>query len=142
GLLFPSPPPCPDEEVSRLSADFQQALPQELTISCRGQLLRDRDTFFWSLFTDHFGSNPNTPYMWMALPAFGFLLPSPMWHVQPQDAVVLLARRPPEVEYFSFTSFALWVPRRRRDRETRGVRGVASLGGVCLAFFFFRNKTP
>ncbi|CAJ1431126.1 unnamed protein product [Effrenium voratum] len=112
GLLFPSPPPCPDEEVSRLSADFQQALPQELTISCRGQLLRDRDTFFWSLFTDHFGSNPNTPYMWMALPAFGFLLPSPMWHVQPQDAVVLLARRPPEVEYFSFTSFALWVPRR------------------------------
>ncbi|CAK9080736.1 unnamed protein product [Durusdinium trenchii] len=29
-----------------------------------------------------------------------------------QDAVVLIARRPPSVEYFSFTSFALWVPRR------------------------------
>lgn len=75
-------------------------------------MLRDRDTFFWSLFTDHFGSNPNTPYMWLALPAFGFFLPSPMWHMKRQDAVLLIARRPPEVDYFSFTSFALWVPRR------------------------------
>ena len=67
------------------------------------------DTFFWSLFTDKFGShsfllstvlisvvwgcemqipdyhdqgNPNTPYMWNALPAFGFLLPSPMWNLR------------------------------------------------------------
>eukprot|EP00913_Durusdinium_trenchii_P029779 g27905.t1 len=58
------------------------------------------------------GGNPNTPYMWLALPAFGLFLPSPMWHMKRQDAVVLIARRPPSVEYFSFTSFALWVPRR------------------------------
>lgn len=38
-----------------------------------------------SLFTDHFGSNPNTPYMWLALPAFGYFLPSPMWHMKRQD---------------------------------------------------------
>lgn len=61
-------------------------------------MFRDRDTFFWptawlfliglvarSLFTDHFGSNPNTPYMWLALPAFGYFLPSPMWHMKRQD---------------------------------------------------------
>ena len=26
--------------------------------------------------------------------------------------MVLIAREPPNVEYFSFTSFALWVPRK------------------------------
>lgn len=26
--------------------------------------------------------------------------------------MVLIAREPPSVEYFSFTSFALWVPRK------------------------------
>ena len=75
-------------------------------------LKRDRDTFFWSLFTDKFGSNPNTPYMWLAFPLLGFLLPSPMWRLGAHDAIVLLSRVPPATTYFSFTSFALFMPRR------------------------------
>jgi hypothetical protein len=77
-----------------------------------GSFLRDRDTPFWKLFTDKFGANPNTPYMWNALPLAGLLLPSPMWSLGREDAVVLLARVPPPVEYFSFTTFALFMPRR------------------------------
>ena len=30
------------------------------------------------------GGNPNTPYMWLALPAFGLFLPSPLWHMKRQ----------------------------------------------------------
>ena len=29
------------------------------------------------------GNHPR--YMWLALPAFGFFLPSPMWHMKRQD---------------------------------------------------------
>eukprot|EP00434_Breviolum_minutum_P039856 symbB.v1.2.035399.t1/scaffold4703.1/size36139/2 len=115
GLLLPSPPPCSDAVVQSLAEHFEATLATTaaaVSVSCKGTMRRDRDTLFWSLFTDKFGSNPNTPYMWMALPAFGLFLPSPMWHMKRQDAVVLIARRPPSVEYFSFTSFALWVPRR------------------------------
>jgi hypothetical protein len=75
-------------------------------------LKHDQKTFFWNFFTDRFGSNPTTPYMWNALPLFGFLLPSPMWSLKRDDAVVLLSRLPPEVEYFSFTTFALFMPSR------------------------------
>ena len=50
--------------------------------------------------------------MWNALPLIGFLLPSPMWSLGRHDAVVLIGRRPPAVEYFSFTTFALFTPRR------------------------------
>ena len=50
--------------------------------------------------------------MWSALPLIGFLLPSPMWNLGEKDAVVLLARKPPTVEYFSFTTFALFMPGR------------------------------
>lgn len=52
--------------------------------------------------------------MWCALPLLGFLLPSPMWNLGEHDAVVLLSRLPPQVEYFSFTTFALFMPRRHR----------------------------
>lgn len=50
--------------------------------------------------------------MWNALPLMGFGLPSPMWNLGQRDAVVLLSRLPPPAEYFSFTSFALFVPGR------------------------------
>ena len=83
-----------------------------LSVAGRGELKRDRDTTFWALLADHFGSNPNTPYMFSVLPLWGFLFPSPIYHIRQQDAVVLLARVPPEVEYFSFTTFAAWLPRR------------------------------
>jgi len=36
------------------------------------------------------------------------------WNLGAHDAVVLLARKPPAVEYFSFTTFALFMPRRGR----------------------------
>ena len=50
--------------------------------------------------------------MFQVLPLWGFLFPSPIYHIRQQDAVVTLARRPPEVEYFSFTTFAAWLPGR------------------------------
>jgi hypothetical protein len=50
--------------------------------------------------------------MWNALPLFGYLFPSPMWSLKRDDAVVLLSRLPPDVEYFSFTTFALFMPSR------------------------------
>eukprot|EP00913_Durusdinium_trenchii_P029780 g27906.t1 len=56
GLVLPAPPPCSDPAVRTLAGRFESAL-GSLTLSCRGQMLRDRDTFFWSLFTDHFGSH-------------------------------------------------------------------------------------
>ena len=111
GILFPSTLPPSDRSVAALAEAFESSLEPGLELSSRGALRRDRDTFFWSLFTDVFGSNPNTPYMWNALPLLGFLLPSPMWSLGNSDAVVLLARRPPSVEYFSFTTFALFMPR-------------------------------
>ena len=79
GLLFPSTPKPSDRSVAALAEAFESSLESGLELSTRGALRRDRDTFFWSLFTDIFGSNPNTPYMWNALPLLGFLLPSPMW---------------------------------------------------------------
>ena len=112
GLFFPTTPKPSDHSVAALAEAFESSLEPGLELSTRGALRRDRDTFFWSLFTDIFGSNPNTPYMWNALPLLGFFLPSPMWSLGSTDAVVLLARRPPSVEYFSFTTFALFMPRR------------------------------
>lgn len=66
---------------------------------------------FWWRFADNFGANPNTPYMFNALPLLGFLLPSPVWSLGAKDAVVLLARLPPHCEYFSFTTYAMFMPR-------------------------------
>lgn len=113
-LLPPQPPKPSDPDVAALGERFDGNIASigDLAVTSRGALKRDRDTFFWSLFTDQFGSNPNTPYMWNALPLLGFLLPSPMWNLRRRDAVVLLSRLPPQVEYFSFTTFALWMPRR------------------------------
>jgi len=107
--------PCSDPGVASISARFQFQIEHEMSeliISNRGVHKRDRDTFFWSKFSDHFGSNPNTPYLWNALPLlFGKWLPSPMWNLKRRDAVVLISRIPPPVEYFSLTTFALWSPR-------------------------------
>ena len=50
--------------------------------------------------------------MWNALPLAGLRRPSPMGSLGRADAVVLRARVPPPVEYFSFTTFALFMPRR------------------------------
>ena len=120
-------PPCADAGVAALAKRFRaqvnsgaepppgltaEQLTDGLSIYSTGVLKRDRDTFFWSLFTDKFGSNPNTPYMWLAFPLLGFLLPSPMWRLGAHDAIVLLSRVPPATTYFSFTSFALFMPRR------------------------------
>ena len=64
-ILFPSDPPPSDPDVGTLSERFGAAIESAagLSVSSRGALRRDRDTFFWSLFTDKFGSNPNTPYV-------------------------------------------------------------------------------
>ena len=107
-------PPCADAGVASLARRFRAQVnsTNDLSIYSTGVLKRDRDTFFWSLFTDKFGSNPNTPYMWLAFPLLGFLLPSPMWRLGAHDAIVLLSRVPPATTYFSFTSFALFMPRR------------------------------
>ena len=112
-LLLPrTPPPAIDPGVAALDRAFRAHLADELHISSVGELKRDRDTTVWDLLSDHFGSNPNTPYMFGVLPLFGFLLPSPIYYVRPRDAVVLLSRLPPSAEYFSFTTFAAWLPRR------------------------------
>ena len=111
--LSRQPPPPTDPQVAKVSAQFQAALlttnnddHTTLKIHKRGVLNWSLDTFVWSLFGGKFGSNPNTPYMYNILP-LGGLLPSPMWRLQPHDAVVLLFKRPPKVEYFSFTTFCL-----------------------------------
>lgn len=91
-LLFPTEPPPSDPDVAALASQFVAAIDAEhaaeIQISSVGALKRDRDTTFWSFFTDKFGSNPNTPYMWNALPMMGFGLPSPMWNLGEKDAVV------------------------------------------------------
>lgn len=126
GALLPTPPKPTDPDVARLDSAFEAHIEANdgLAVSSKGHFLRDRDTLFWKLFTDKFGANPNTPYMWSALPLVGFLLPSPMWNLGRDDAVVLLARVPPRVEYFSFTTFALFMPR----RKPKPILPFASLG--------------
>ena len=125
GVILPRPRPPSDPDVAALSGRFDAAVAAAsgLSVSSYGSLRRDRDTLFWSFFTDKFGANPNTPYMWSALPLVGFLLPSPMWSLGRRDAVVLLSRLPPAVEYFSFTTFALFSPRRGKP-----ILPFASLG--------------
>ena len=56
-LLFPSAPIPSDADVAELGARFEGAVHRtaELSTLSRGSLCRDRDTFFWSLFTDIFG---------------------------------------------------------------------------------------
>ncbi|KAL1504155.1 hypothetical protein AB1Y20_010564 [Prymnesium parvum] len=114
GLLMPTAPAAVDPAVSSLATRFESFVRSQgppLTVGSKGALVRDRDTFFWRRFTDLFGANPNTPYMWNTLPFLGFLLPSPFWNLGVRDAVVLIARVPPPCEYFSFTTFALFMPR-------------------------------
>lgn len=126
GALLPTPPTPTDPDVAHLDSKFQAYIEANagLDVSSKGHFLRDRDTLFWKLFTDKFGANPNTPYMWSAMPLIGFLLPSPMWNLGRNDAIVLLARVPPSVEYFSFTTFALFMPR----RKPQPILPFASLG--------------
>mmetsp|Transcript_24329 Transcript_24329/g.36081 ORF Transcript_24329/g.36081 Transcript_24329/m.36081 type:complete len:852 (+) Transcript_24329:171-2726(+) len=116
-ITIRSPPKSSDTDVANIGDKFKNHINsnsfQEAKITRQGVLKRDRDTFFWSLFSDAFGSNPNTPYMYVTLPLFGFLLPSPMWNLKQNDAVVLISRLPPELDYFSFTTFALWIPKTR-----------------------------
>jgi hypothetical protein len=52
-----------DPDVLSLSTRFTESLVNynDLTILGTGELKRDRDTLFWSRFSDQFGSNPNTP---------------------------------------------------------------------------------
>jgi len=63
GFLLPTPPPPADPKVAALSEHFQSRIEAAvgISIASRGFFLRDRDTPFWSLFTDKFGANPNTP---------------------------------------------------------------------------------
>ena len=113
GVLLPRPPPAStDPAVLELSKRFEAALAGRLSISSVGELKRDRDTAVWAWLSDHFGSNPNTPYMFNVFPLYGWLLPSPIYPMRRDAAVVLLSRLPPRVEYFSFTTFAAWIPRR------------------------------
>ena len=113
GALLPSSPAPTDPAVAALDERFQQSLDRnlELAVSTKGMFFRDRDMLFWWRFADNFGANPNTPYMFNALPFLGFLLPSPIWSLGPRDAVVLLARLPPKCEYFSLTTYAMFMPR-------------------------------
>ena len=92
GVILPRPRPPSDPDVAALSGRFDAAVAAAsgLSVSSYGSLRRDRDTLFWSFFTDKFGANPNTPYMWSALPLVGFLLPSPMWSLGRRDAVVYM----------------------------------------------------
>ena len=110
------PPPPTDPQVAVASEQFQALLlqqqqehPAALTIQKRGVLNWDMDTFLWNRLAEKFGSNPNTPYMYNILPlGGGILVPSPFWSLKPNDAVVLIFKRPPPVEYFSFTTFCLF----------------------------------
>jgi hypothetical protein len=87
-----------------------------LSIHVRGYFNWSQNTFLWNWFGEKFGSNPNTPYMYNVLPILGrwlpSFLPSPMWRLRHHDAVVLLAKQPPSVDYFSFTTFCLWSKKR------------------------------
>jgi len=112
GALFPTPPAPTDPEVAKLDARFAAVLSGEpdVVVGSKGTFKRDRDMLFWWRFADNFGANPNTPYMFNALPLLGFALPSPIWSLGAEDAVVLLARVPPRCEYYSFTTYAMFRP--------------------------------
>ena len=77
-LLFPTEPPPSDPDVAALASQFVAAIDAEhaaeIQISSVGALKRDRDTTFWSFFTDKFGSNPNTPYVTNSPHPLRFLL--------------------------------------------------------------------
>ncbi|KAL7545331.1 hypothetical protein ACHAWF_008682 [Thalassiosira exigua] len=103
-LVFRGPPDPTDPLVSSIGRRFQEHFAGRIVK--RGVLNWDQDTFVWNRFGEKFGSNPNTPYMYSLLP-LGGLLPSPMWRLRPHDAVVLIFKRPPPVEYFSATTFCL-----------------------------------
>jgi hypothetical protein len=62
-LLFPVELPPSDPDVAALGSRFEQSVGavEGIAVATKGALRRDRDTFFWSLFVDKFGSNPNTP---------------------------------------------------------------------------------
>eukprot|EP01047_Picozoa_sp_COSAG01_P095191 COSAG01_NODE_25943_length_728_cov_1.141494_1_plen_197_part_10 len=114
-LQLSGPPPSTDPRVRALAQAFSGRIASasaELVIESVGELRRDLDTTGWALLANHFGSNPNTPYMFNVLPLWNFALPSPIYHVRARDAVVLLSRLPPRTVYFSFTTFAAWLPRR------------------------------
>ena len=112
GAIFPTAHKPVDPDVAKLDSTFQSVLSTALglVLESRGMFFRDLDMLFWWRFADNFGANPNTPYMFNALPLLGFLLPSPVWSLGAQDAVVLLARVPPPCEYFSFTTYAMFRP--------------------------------
>ena len=110
-----NPPRSSDFEVATIGDNFRNHVNSKsfgnVKIQSQGVLKHTEDTFLWNRFGKAFGSNPNTPYMYVTLPLFGFLLPSPMWHMKQNDAAVLISRVPPEVEYFSYTTFSLWKPK-------------------------------
>ena len=112
-----------DPQVATLSDRFEGLIAtrtkqktSDVSIHFRGYFNWDQETFFWQFFGEKFGSNPNTPYMYSVLPILGrwfpSFLPSPMWRLQHHDAIVLLAKQPPDVDYFSFTTFCLWTWKR------------------------------
>ncbi len=86
------------------------------SISQKGRIQRDTDTFLWSLFANAFAANPNTPYLYTVLPLislepFGSWLPSPMWRISDKrDAAVFIGKMPPQTTYMGFTTFCLWKP--------------------------------
>ena len=109
-LLLEHTRPTQETTTTTTHATSNHATP--LSIHTRGSLNWSDDTFLWNWFSEKFGSNPNTPYMYNVLPLLGCwfpsFLPSPMWRLKHHDAVVLLAKQPPDVDYFSFTTFCLW----------------------------------
>ena len=125
-----NPPTPSDPEVAALSERFQSmfldinsqgrnddsrpdVIDNDYRIVSRGRLQWDQRTLLWNYFAEKFGSNPSTPYMYSVLPLWGFLpLPSPMWRLRHHEAVVLLTKHPPTVDYFSVTTFCLWSRRR------------------------------
>ena len=52
-------------QVAAIASGFKAALAMDgsLSVELTGELRRDRDTPVWDMLSDHFGSNPNTPYM-------------------------------------------------------------------------------
>ena len=109
-LLLEHTRPTQETTTTTTHATSNHTIP--LSIHTRGSLNWSDDTFLWNWFSEKFGSNPNTPYMYNVLPLLGCwfpsFLPSPMWRLKHHDAVVLLAKQPPDVDYFSFTTFCLW----------------------------------
>lgn len=114
GTLFPKPRHPSDPAVAALDARFERQVREHtrrLAIVSKGDYYRDRDMLFWWRFADNFGANPSTPYLFNALPLLGFLLPSPIWGLGAHDAVVLIARVPPPCDYYSLTTYAMFMPR-------------------------------